>query len=162
MDRRQFLGWIGIGMLANSLPVVIAACTDTGTDTGQGPDTGTGGGSTPTPPPKIDTAVRPDGFQALGSVKELEAKGQLLDEQNAAQPVLIFRNPDTKQIAAVNPTCPHKGCLTLWQPDLKIFACPCHGSKFDPTGKVVTAPSTAPLKNFVTKQEGDSILVKVV
>ncbi|MGB3239423.1 MAG: Rieske 2Fe-2S domain-containing protein [Geitlerinemataceae cyanobacterium] len=156
MDRRKFLGWVGTGMLASSLPVVIAACTETTEPTtDSGGDSG-GGGDTP-----LDTSIRPDGFQALATTADLDAKGTILDSKNAAQPVLIYRQPETQQVAAVNPQCPHQGCNVEWQTELKIFACPCHGSKFGSDGALVTGPSKAPLANFETKQEGDLILVKV-
>jgi cytochrome b6-f complex iron-sulfur subunit len=153
MDRRKFLGWVSMGMLASSLPVVIAACTDKKnptTDSGEGENT------------PLDTSVRPDGFQALGTIADLDAKGTILDEKNAAKPVLIYRQPNTKKITAVNPTCPHQGCNVEWQTDLKIFACPCHGSKFAPDGSIVVGPSKKPLAKFVTKEEGNLILVKVI
>ena len=152
MDRRAFLGWVGIGMLATSLPVLIAACTEKTTPT---TDSG-GGGDTP-----LDTSVRPDGFQALGTISDLDAKGTISDSKSAAQPVLIYRQPETQKIAAVNPVCPHQACNVEWQTDLKIFACPCHGSKFGPDGSLVTGPSKKPLVSFETKEEGNLILVKV-
>ena len=39
--------------------------------------------------------------------------------------------------------CTHQGCLT----DIvsNRFACPCHGSRFDENGAVVTGPATSPL-----------------
>lgn len=72
MERRQFLGWVGVGMLASSFPFVLAACNaeedETSTST-----------STPNPEsePTIDTSVREDGFQVVGTVAELETDGSL-------------------------------------------------------------------------------------
>lgn len=156
MNRRAFLGWVGMGMLATSLPVAIAACTDTGNADPSDPTDSGSGGETP-----LDTSVRPDGFQALGTIAILDANGTILDSANAAKPVLIYRQPDTNTIAAVNPLCPHKECEVQWQPDLKIFACPCHGSKFGADGSLQVGPSTKPLEKFETKEEGNLILVKV-
>ena len=31
---------------------------------------------------------------------------------------------------SLSAVCTHLGCLTAWKPDLRIIACPCHGSKF--------------------------------
>ena len=59
---------------------------------------------------KIDTSLRPDGFQALGTTKQLEEQGTILDRKNAAKSVLIFRLPETGEIAAINPMCTHQGC----------------------------------------------------
>jgi cytochrome b6-f complex iron-sulfur subunit len=47
---------------------------------------------------------------------------------------------DAKGIAAVSTVCPHLSCLVTRHEDGN-FTCPCHGSKFDATGKVTGGPS---------------------
>ncbi|MDE3148683.1 MAG: ubiquinol-cytochrome c reductase iron-sulfur subunit, partial [Acidobacteriota bacterium] len=37
--------------------------------------------------------------------------------------------------------CPHLGCSVSWQAAQNDFVCPCHGSVFDPDGKIVSGPS---------------------
>lgn len=46
---------------------------------------------------------------------------------------------DKDGIAAVSTVCPHLGCLVNRAED-GMFICPCHGSKFDTTGKVLSGP----------------------
>lgn len=46
---------------------------------------------------------------------------------------------DEAGIAAVSTVCPHLGCVVKRQQD-GAFACPCHGGKFDATGKVLGGP----------------------
>lgn len=46
---------------------------------------------------------------------------------------------DQDGIAAVSTVCPHLGCLVL-RKDSGEFLCPCHGSKFNATGKVLSGP----------------------
>ena len=46
---------------------------------------------------------------------------------------------DKQGIAAVSTVCPHLGCLVKREQDGQ-FICPCHGSKFDSTGKVLSGP----------------------
>jgi cytochrome b6-f complex iron-sulfur subunit len=41
--------------------------------------------------------------------------------------------------------CTHLGCITRFQPDLNIIACPCHGSKFNLSGDVLHGPAPRPL-----------------
>lgn len=46
---------------------------------------------------------------------------------------------DQDGIAAVSTVCPHLGCLVKREEDGK-FVCPCHGAKYDATGKVLSGP----------------------
>ena len=58
---------------------------------------------------------------------------------------------------ALNAVCTHLGCLTAWNQDLGIIACPCHGSKFTRTGEKIEGPAPKPLpwlKTWVS-DEGD-------
>ncbi|PMB39969.1 cytochrome B6 [Fischerella thermalis CCMEE 5205] len=144
MNRREFIGWVGVGSLASSLPVVIAACSSE-----------TKSQVTTTPP-------RADGFQVVGTVADLEKNGQLLNGETAAGKVLIVKDPsNTSQIIAVNPTCTHKGCVVGWNQDQSSFVCPCHGSKFASDGKVTNGPAEKPLSTYTAKVEGKEVLVKI-
>lgn len=48
-------------------------------------------------------------------------------------------------IYAMSAVCTHLGCLTAWNPDLAIIACPCHGSKFTRDGTKTDGPAPQPL-----------------
>jgi glycine/D-amino acid oxidase-like deaminating enzyme/nitrite reductase/ring-hydroxylating ferredoxin subunit len=41
--------------------------------------------------------------------------------------------------------CTHAGCIVHWDSSAKIWACPCHGSRFHPDGGVINGPASAPL-----------------
>lgn len=154
MDRRTFLTWVGVGGIASSLPVAIAACSN---------KTATTSNETASSPAANSGAVaRADGFQPVGTITALDQKGQLADQKFAAGPLLLVRNPDSPEtLAAVNATCTHKACLVEWQAEQKVFVCLCHDSKFAADGKVLQGPATEPLKTYEAKLEGDSVLVKV-
>lgn len=148
MQRREFIQWFGVGCLASYFPVALAACSDN-----QPVATSPGVPATP----------RSDGFVAVGNVSELDGgTGQIVNKNAAKNPVLVVRDPnDGKNLLAVDPTCPHKQCLVVWQGDIKSFVCPCHSSKFAADGAVTNGPATEPLAKYEAKIEGNSVLVKV-
>ena len=49
----------------------------------------------------------------------------------------------------INAVCTHLGCVVPWNASENKFMCPCHGSQYDDTGKVVRgpAPLSLPLAN---------------
>ena len=42
---------------------------------------------------------------------------------------------------AVDPRCPHMGCQLEWNPDEESWDCPCHGSRFDCRGRLLSGPA---------------------
>lgn len=65
-------------------------------------------------------------------------------------------------ITAFSPWCTHLGCAYHWERARRAFACPCHGSWFSITGKVITGPASRPLDRYETKLEGTRIWIKPV
>jgi cytochrome b6-f complex iron-sulfur subunit len=60
-------------------------------------------------------------------------------------------------MAAFSLVCPHLGCEVNLTPD--GYACPCHGSRFDSSGKLVHGPATKGLRQLVLSQNADGHLI---
>lgn len=61
------------------------------------------------------------------------------------------------QFTAFDATCPHQGCEVEFQSPSTGFTCPCHGSRFDATGKLLSGPATTGLTPVPVKAEGGEI-----
>jgi menaquinol-cytochrome c reductase iron-sulfur subunit len=74
---------------------------------------------------------------------------------------------DDKKAVAFSPTCPHLGCIYHWEAEradasgqaAPSFVCPCHASSFSAQGEVLGGPAPRPLDRYVTRIEGNMLLV---
>ena len=57
---------------------------------------------------------------------------------------LIYKDKKGKMFAVI-PYCKHLGCELSWNNLEKTWDCPCHGSRYDYTGKIITEPTTESL-----------------
>jgi glycine/D-amino acid oxidase-like deaminating enzyme/nitrite reductase/ring-hydroxylating ferredoxin subunit len=56
----------------------------------------------------------------------------------------VYRNGEG-HLSALSPVCTHLGCLVRWNSVETSWDCPCHGSRFDPTGRVLNGPAVEAL-----------------
>lgn len=68
-----------------------------------------------------------------------EGSGAIVREK--LHKLAVYRDEHGK-LHACDATCPHLGCLVSWNSLEKSWDCPCHGSRFDPYGRVLCGPST--------------------
>jgi cytochrome b6-f complex iron-sulfur subunit len=54
---------------------------------------------------------------------------------------LIVTEDGTIENYAINAVCTHLGCVVPWNRAQNKYMCPCHGSQYDNTGKVVRGPA---------------------
>jgi glycine/D-amino acid oxidase-like deaminating enzyme/nitrite reductase/ring-hydroxylating ferredoxin subunit len=58
--------------------------------------------------------------------------------------IAVYRN-DAGTLHERSAVCTHLGCIVGWNSTERSWDCPCHGSRFDPSGKVLNGPAIAPL-----------------
>jgi glycine/D-amino acid oxidase-like deaminating enzyme/nitrite reductase/ring-hydroxylating ferredoxin subunit len=86
-----------------------------------------------------DRLARPE----ADSVRELRpGDGMIIGRRG--KKVAAFRDPKGN-IHRLSPVCTHLGCLVRWNPSESTWDCPCHGSRFKPTGEVIAGPAEEPL-----------------
>ncbi len=63
------------------------------------------------------------------------------------------------RLVALDGRCTHQGCPVEWEAGAGRFACPCHGGKFDRTGRALEGPPEAPLGALEVREEGGDAVV---
>ena len=71
--------------------------------------------------------------------------GALVERDGQRQ--AIYRDPQG-QLHALSPVCPHMKCLVQWNDPAKSWDCPCHGSRFAPTGELLEGPAMTGLRRL--------------
>lgn len=97
-------------------------------------------------------------FYPVGALDELQKQGFLLNEDLEIGAVLV-RMAEDGSLIAVDPTCTHAGCLVDWDNEDQTLICPCHGSKFTQTGKLIEGLASFDLTKYQVKSEGEVVLV---
>jgi glycine/D-amino acid oxidase-like deaminating enzyme/nitrite reductase/ring-hydroxylating ferredoxin subunit len=87
-----------------------------------------------------DHLSRPD----VRSVSELEP-GQGGIVRRGASKVAAFRDDDGT-LHEVSAVCTHLGCQVKWNQAERSWDCPCHGSRFDASGRVIQGPAVKDLE----------------
>ncbi len=155
MKRRNFFSFMGLGLIATSLPVAIAACSPT-----EPAETNSADVDADADVPASEAAARDDGFAKIGTVADLDSAGFLANKNFMGKQVVVVRNPtDAAAVVAMSSVCTHRGCRVDWKNT--EFVCPCHQSKFSAEGQVLEGPATEPLAKYEAMVEGDVVLVKV-
>jgi glycine/D-amino acid oxidase-like deaminating enzyme/nitrite reductase/ring-hydroxylating ferredoxin subunit len=86
-----------------------------------------------------DRIARPE----ADSVSEVK-RGDGMIIRSRGKKVAVFRDRNGN-VHKLSPVCTHLGCLVRWNPAESTWDCPCHGSRFKPTGEVISGPAEEPL-----------------
>jgi glycine/D-amino acid oxidase-like deaminating enzyme/nitrite reductase/ring-hydroxylating ferredoxin subunit len=79
----------------------------------------------------------------VSSVEEIRpGEGAII--QRGLSKVAVYRGDDgtAHELSAI---CRHLGCVVAWNSNEKTWDCPCHGSRYDRLGRVVTGPANEDL-----------------
>jgi len=66
--------------------------------------------------------------------------------------IAVYRD-EQGQVHQCLAKCPHLGCLVHWNPAETTWDCPCHGSRFDRYGKVISGPANRDLATAERSRE---------
>lgn len=79
--------------------------------------------------------------RSVRAVRRGTGKVLSLDGQHVA----VYRDMDGSVVKR-SAVCTHLGCLVQWNAAEKTWDCPCHGSRFTTSGRVIGGPAEAPLE----------------
>ncbi|WP_447987054.1 QcrA and Rieske domain-containing protein [Nitrospira sp. Nam74] len=97
----------------------------------------------------------------LGEPTQLDYMTTLHDgylETKAHKAIWAIKQADG-QITVFSPLCTHLGCGYHWDGEERKFRCPCHGSVYDVSGKVLAGPAPRQLDALPTKVENGQLQV---
>jgi Rieske Fe-S protein len=114
-----------------------------------------GGPSSPSSPggaaemlPTLNGRFSGAGVQVTVDGSSLTDVGNAALVQSVAGVFLLARTAPTT-FTAVDAICSHESC-TITGTDGSIYVCPCHGSRYNRSGRVLGGPATASLRQFNT------------
>jgi len=87
---------------------------------------------------------------AVGSAALVQASGNSLLVARTAQ----------DSFTAVTAICTHQACVITGYNN-QIYSCPCHGSQFNTSGRVVRGPATSALRTFQTQFANNQLTISV-
>lgn len=87
------------------------------------------------------------------SLADLPAGGALVFRQER---VAVMR--EGNDIIALSLVCTHLGCTVSVTPEGMV--CPCHGSRFDRNGRVLSGPAERSLPRLTVEQDGATLVVR--
>ncbi len=73
----------------------------------------------------------------------------------------VFIVSSHERLTVLSATCSHLGCLVNYSREKGEFICPCHGGRYDLTGKNIAGPPPAPLGRIPSKVENGMLLVGI-
>ena len=139
LDRREFCGRVASAVAYTGALSLISACSGN-----------PGGGVQGSPLQQMSGSVVGNTVSvSIGASSPLANSGGMALITSSAGLFLVARTSATSFVA-VTAQCTHAACVVS-DATSTSYVCPCHGSEFDTTGRVIGGPANAPLRQFQTQ-----------
>ena len=136
VNRRRFIKHLVVMGGASMLPMVLDGC-------------------------HAGTAASGDGWVDAGPQTGVSAAAPL--KVQAGKGIAYLTRNAGGAIIALSAKCTHRGCTVAWNPTASEYLCPCHGAKYDATGKNISGPAPSPLQTLQTKVDASGhVLVEPI
>ena len=73
----------------------------------------------------------------------------------------VFIVSSSGKLTVLSAVCSHLGCLVNYRKESKEFVCPCHGGKYDISGKNIEGPPPAPLTAYPVEVKNGMVMVGI-
>jgi cytochrome b6-f complex iron-sulfur subunit len=151
--RRQFCArtcqLASVAALGGALATALESCGGTGSPTSPS----LGASSLPTVPGTLSGST----ITVTITGTALAAAGSLALVRTSGGDVLVAHTA-TDTFVALSSGCTHQSCeITAFAG--QTFLCPCHGSRFDTSGRVVNGPASRPLQQYQTQFANDVLTI---
>ncbi len=74
---------------------------------------------------------------------------------------VAFVGHSENELIVLSPVCTHMGCNVAFNGTTSLFECPCHGGKYDMSGRVVDGPPPEPLRRFQTRVRDGNLEIQI-
>ncbi|MBA3829654.1 MAG: FAD-dependent oxidoreductase [Taibaiella sp.] len=86
-------------------------------------------------------------YEKIAALVEL-APGDATIAEWEGKKVALYKD-DNGRVHALDPVCPHAGCVVAWNNAEKSWDCPCHGGRYSADGALLTGPARKGLERIV-------------
>jgi cytochrome b6-f complex iron-sulfur subunit len=146
-NRREFCKHLASAAGTTGLATLLQSCS------------GSGASSIPgTGLPTLNGSVSTTGVAVtIAANSPLASTGGMALVTSTAGNFLVTRTGATT-FTALTAQCTHDACVVSSFTG-QTFVCPCHGSEFDTSGRVVLGPASVPLRQFPTQFANDVLTI---
>lgn len=143
-----------LAALSGALAAALPGCGDTG-----GPTSPGSFGNISSLPTIAGTETNGSVVLGIGADSPLATVGEaaLVQTQNR---FLLVARVASEDFTALTATCTHQTC-TVSGYSGETYVCPCHGSRFDWNGQVLSGPAPRPLRQYTTSFANDALTISL-